>query len=67
MYRRRAHGKRRTAEFGGPSDGNTGWYGPRIGKFWRRQLHKAERALVKGYGRERSVAHLASEVSWKAS
>ena len=41
------------------------WYSAHKGKYWRRQLHKAERAYAKGYGRLRSVAHYASTVNWK--
>ena len=41
------------------------WYSAHRGKWYRRQLHKAERAYARGYGRLRSVAHKASEVNWK--
>jgi hypothetical protein len=41
------------------------WPSAHMGKFWRRQLHKAERAYAKGYGRMKSIAHYASEVNWK--
>lgn len=39
------------------------WPAAHTGKFWRRQLHKAERAYTRGYGRIRSIAHYASEVN----
>jgi hypothetical protein len=43
------------------------WYSAHAGKYWRRRLHKCERAVWKGHGRERSLAHWYSEVSWKAT
>jgi hypothetical protein len=43
------------------------WWLSGRGKFYRKQWHKAVRALARGYGREHSVANKASEVSWKAS
>lgn len=39
------------------------WYSS--GKWWKRQLHKAERAWARGYGRERNVRHWASTVNYK--
>jgi hypothetical protein len=68
MYRRRAHGIRRTAELRGPGDGySPGTWNPGAGRFWKRQLHKAERRWARGYGRFRSVVHRISVVCWKDS
>lgn len=43
------------------------WRKARLGKFWKRCLHKAERAWARGRRRSRSVAHYASTVNWKDS
>ena len=43
------------------------WYSSGSGRWWRRRLYKAERALASGHGREHSVKHYASNVNWKLS
>jgi hypothetical protein len=43
------------------------WYSAGTGEWRRRRLHKAERAFVRGRGRERSVRHYAREVNGKNS
>ena len=39
------------------------WRRPRDGRWYKRQLHKAERRLWRGYGRERHMLKWRSEVS----
>ncbi len=42
------------------------WQKPHLGRFWKRRLHKAERAYARGHGKERSVVGLTSTVNYKA-
>ena len=42
------------------------WPSRGLGRFWKRQYHKAMRQLIREHGgRERSIAHHGSECNWK--
>ena len=41
------------------------WNSEHMGRWWKRRLAKAERALAKNHTRERSVVHIRSNVNWK--